>query len=186
MSILDGNHHERIWDLLDSKPWVSAVYSSLTLSRSLNLWVVPLFAQWGQLFQYTVVNEWYLAHCFRNIAVGFLLLFMEVAVFEIFMFSSIDNRQESVQKTCHSWGSGWSASNQTGKYIIFNIWTFSRFFPFLFFFFCLFRAAHMVYGGSQARGRIGAVSASLCHSHSNTRYELYLRPTPQLMAMSDS
>ena len=138
MSILDGNHHERIWDLLDSKPWVSAVYSSVTLSRSLNLWVVPLFAQWGQLFQYTVVNEWYLAHCFRNIAVGFLLLFMEVAVFEIFMFSSIDNRQESVQKTCHSWGSGWSASNQTGKYIIINIWTFSRFFPFLFFFFFFF------------------------------------------------
>ena len=33
-----------------------------------------------------------------------------------------------------------------------------------FFFFFLFRAAHMAYGSSQARGRIGAAAASLCHS----------------------
>ena len=34
---------------------------------------------------------------------------------------------------------------------------------------CLFfRAAPMVYGGSQARGQIGAATAGLCHSHSNT------------------
>ena len=37
----------------------------------------------------------------------------------------------------------------------------------LFFLFCLFRA--MSYGGSQARGRIGAIGTSLLHSHSNTR-----------------
>ena len=36
-----------------------------------------------------------------------------------------------------------------------------------FFFLNLFRAIPMAYGGSQARGRIGAVAASLCHSHSN-------------------
>ena len=36
-----------------------------------------------------------------------------------------------------------------------------------FFFFCLFRAAPEVYGGSQARYLIGAVAAGLCHSHSN-------------------
>ena len=53
------------------------------------------------------------------------------------------------------------------------------------FFFCLFRAAHAAYGGSQARGRIGAVAPGLHHSHSNTRSELRLRPTPQLMAMLD-
>ena len=41
----------------------------------------------------------------------------------------------------------------------------------LFFFFCLFRAALMAYGGSQARGRIGAVAASLHHSHGNVGSE---------------
>ena len=36
--------------------------------------------------------------------------------------------------------------------------------PNFFFFFCLFRAAPAAYGGSQARGRIGATAASLHHS----------------------
>ena len=40
----------------------------------------------------------------------------------------------------------------------------------------------MAHGGSQARDRIGATAAGLDHSHSNTRYELHLRPTPQLRA----
>ena len=43
----------------------------------------------------------------------------------------------------------------------------------------------MAYGGSQARGRIGAVTTSLPHSHSNTGSESRLQPTPQLMAMPD-
>ena len=34
-------------------------------------------------------------------------------------------------------------------------------------FFCLFRAELAAYGGSQARGPIGAVATGLCHSHSN-------------------
>ena len=33
--------------------------------------------------------------------------------------------------------------------------------------FCLFRAALVAYGGSQARGQIRAVGAGLCHRHSN-------------------
>ena len=33
----------------------------------------------------------------------------------------------------------------------------------------LFRATPVVYGGSQARGPIGATAASLHHTHSNTR-----------------
>jgi len=41
----------------------------------------------------------------------------------------------------------------------------------------------MAYGGSQARDRIGAVTAGLHHSHSNARSELHLGPTPQLTAM---
>ena len=43
----------------------------------------------------------------------------------------------------------------------------------------------MAYGGSQARGLIGAVAASLHQSHSNAASELRLRPTPQLTAMPD-
>ena len=52
---------------------------------------------------------------------------------------------------------------------------------FFFFFFLLFRATPMAYGGSPARGQIGAVATCLCHSHAGS--ELCLQPTPQLMAM---
>ena len=51
---------------------------------------------------------------------------------------------------------------------------------FVFFF---FRAAPDTYGGSQARGRIGATAAGLRHSH--IKSEPCLRPTPQLKAMLD-
>ena len=46
------------------------------------------------------------------------------------------------------------------------------FFSFLFFY--LFRATPEAYSGSQTRGLIGAVAASLHHSHSNWRSELRL------------
>ena len=48
---------------------------------------------------------------------------------------------------------------------------------FLSFFF--FRATPTAYGGSQARGPIGAVSADLHQSYSNSGSELGLPPTPQ-------
>ena len=48
-----------------------------------------------------------------------------------------------------------------------------------------FMATPMAYGSSQARGWIGAVAASLHPSHSNSRPELQLRPTPQLTANPD-
>ena len=48
--------------------------------------------------------------------------------------------------------------------------------------FCLFQAAALAHGGSQARGLIGAIAASLHHSHSYARSEPRLRPTPQLTA----
>ena len=51
--------------------------------------------------------------------------------------------------------------------------------------FCLFRAAPKAYGGSQARGPIGATGASLPHSHGNVGSEPRLRPTPQLTATLD-
>ena len=57
-----------------------------------------------------------------------------------------------------------------------------RFFVFCFF---LFRAAPVVYGGSQARGQIRAKAAGLCHSHSSVGSEPRLQPIPQLTAMSD-
>ena len=37
--------------------------------------------------------------------------------------------------------------------------------------FGLLRAAPAAYGSSQARGRMGAAAAGLCHSYSNTRSE---------------
>ena len=43
----------------------------------------------------------------------------------------------------------------------------------------------VAYGGSQARGPIGATAAGLCHSHSNVGSEPRLQPTPQLKAMLD-
>ena len=43
-------------------------------------------------------------------------------------------------------------------------------FIYLFLSFCLFRAAPVAYGGSQARSRIGAVVAGLHRSHSNARF----------------
>ena len=51
--------------------------------------------------------------------------------------------------------------------------------------FAFSRAALVAYGGSLARGLIGAVATSLHQSHSNTRSEAHLRPTPQLTATSD-
>ena len=43
----------------------------------------------------------------------------------------------------------------------------------------------MVYGGTQARGLIGAIAADLHHSHSNARSKPPLRPIPQLTAALD-
>ena len=46
-------------------------------------------------------------------------------------------------------------------------------------------AAPAAYGGSQARGRIGAVATGLRQSHSNTGSKPRLQPTPQLTATPD-
>ena len=54
------------------------------------------------------------------------------------------------------------------------------------FFFCPFRVVPMAYGGSQARGRIGAAAAGLHHGCINAESELFLRPTLQLMATPDA
>ena len=53
------------------------------------------------------------------------------------------------------------------------------------YFFAISWAAPMAHGGSQTRGRIGAVATGLHHSHSDVGSELCLRPTPQLTAMLD-
>ena len=65
-------------------------------------------------------------------------------------------------------------------------WRQQGFFLFVCFLFCfvfLFRAAPAAYGGSQARGPIGATAAGLRHSHSTSGSEPRLQPTPQLTAM---
>ena len=45
--------------------------------------------------------------------------------------------------------------------------------------------SHVAYGGSQARGQMGAVATGLCRNHSHTRSEQRLQPTPELMAIPD-
>ena len=59
------------------------------------------------------------------------------------------------------------------------------FFFFLSFFLLFLWAAPAAYGGSQARGGIGAVATGLRQSHSNAGSEPRLQPTPQLTAMPD-
>ena len=56
---------------------------------------------------------------------------------------------------------------------------------FIFGLFSLFRAALVPYGGSQARGRIGAAATSLRHSDSNAGSKLCLWPMLQLTATPD-
>jgi len=53
------------------------------------------------------------------------------------------------------------------------------------FIFLFWGAALAAYGGSQARGWIGATAVGLHHGHSNTGSEPHLHPKPQLMAMPD-
>ena len=68
-------------------------------------------------------------------------------------------------------------------------WEKDEFFCFLvagFFFFCLFRATPLVYGGSQARGQIRAVATGLHYNHSSRRYEPCLQPTSELVANARS
>ena len=51
--------------------------------------------------------------------------------------------------------------------------------------FCLVRATPVAYGGSQARGLIGATATGLPHSHSNAGSKLHLQLIPQLTARPD-
>ena len=51
--------------------------------------------------------------------------------------------------------------------------------------FAFSRAASVAYGGSQAKGQIGAIAAGLHQSHSNGGSEPRLRPTPQCTATPD-
>ena len=52
-------------------------------------------------------------------------------------------------------------------------------------YFFLFRAVPVAYRSSRVRGLIRTAAAGLHHSHSDTRSELSLWPTPQLVAMLD-
>ena len=55
-------------------------------------------------------------------------------------------------------------------------------------YFCPFafsRAAPETYGGSQARGLIGAVATGLHHSYSQMGSKLHLQPAPHLTATPD-
>ena len=64
-------------------------------------------------------------------------------------------------------------------------WDQRTYFLFFLFFFSLLRATPMAYVSSHARDLIGALAASLHHSHSNAGSELCLWPTLQLTATPD-
>ena len=69
-----------------------------------------------------------------------------------------------------------------------SLYLWVHFVLFIYLFICLFAislAAPAAYGGSQARGPVGAVAASLLQSHSNAGSESSLQPTPQLTATLD-
>ena len=55
----------------------------------------------------------------------------------------------------------------------------------LFFFLVLCLFSGVAYGGTQARGLMGATAAGQHHSHSNAGSESCLRPTSQLTATPD-
>ena len=81
---------------------------------------------------------------------------------------------------------------KSSAFLLLTHFSFLFFLLFLFFFFflsfCLFafsRATPVAYGGSQARGLIGAVATSLRQSHSNARSKPRLRPTALLTATPD-
>ena len=76
---------------------------------------------------------------------------------------------------------------EKGKYSVFIkiLFLLDRLFFFFFGLFVFSKAALVAYGGSHARGQIGAVAAGLRHSHSITGSEPCLQPAPQLMAMLD-
>ena len=70
-------------------------------------------------------------------------------------------------------------------YIWANRYKLSEPFKCFLFIFVFSRAAPAVYRSSQARGLLGAVAASLHHSHSKAGSETHLQPIPQLTAMPD-
>ena len=66
-----------------------------------------------------------------------------------------------------------------------RLWGFLKILSFFFVVVAISRAAPLAYGGSQARGLIGAVATGLYQSHSIGGSELCLQPTPQLTATLD-
>ena len=76
-------------------------------------------------------------------------------------------------------------SNDSDESLLFFSILFLLLFYFILFF-CLFafsRATPMAHGGSQARGRIGAIATG--YSHINAGSKPRLRPAPQLTAMPE-
>ena len=83
---------------------------------------------------------------------------------------------------CLHWSSGTMNVIMLLKFLMLHIQLCNHF---KFFVFVFFRTTSVAYANSQARGLMGAVAAGLLHSHSNTRSEPHLRPTPQFTATPD-
>ena len=92
---------------------------------------------------------------------------------------SLENTQRPVSRESDDGGGAQDCQERWGRK--------ARGVLFIYLFVCLsrflFRAAPVTYGGSQARGPVGAVAAGLHPSHTGS--ELNLPPTPRLMATPD-
>ena len=99
---------------------------------------------------------------------------------------NIINYQGNVIKTTMTYHlplSRMYASKQQTQQVLAHIW--KNWKTIFCVFFAISWAAPMAYGGSQARGQMGAVASGLNQSHSNMGSEPLLQPTPQLTAMQD-
>ena len=111
-------------------------------------------------------------HCLRKISI--IPYTTAISHFKIFFYLSMTNKAWAWDPL-YSWYSVHSLAPHPFQ---FQSLTFYFIFLNLFIYFLLFRATLEAHGSSQARGRIGATAAGLCHSHShnNTGSEPHLRP----------
>ena len=166
--------------MLSSFLWVIGFGDKNKPSLTWHLWVTePLWSQFHPLpylklivmthcssvitlVLHVVVNAKYLLIHDKKVALMFSCLFKsKVSIKEFYSYwKQIPQYMESLRNHFH-----WCSRNRYGSL-------------FIYLFILLFRAAPMACGGGQARDRIRAAPAGLCHSHSNTGSEPRLPPTP--------
>ena len=111
-----------------------------------------------------------------------------IQYYTFFFFFLYSVRKKECIHVCVTGSPYCTAEKKKGKNSKKNLYfTHLIFLGFLFFLcvFYLFSATPSAYGGSQARGQIGATASGLHHSYRNVGSKPHLRPTPHLTAMPD-